>query len=32
MIDVGKNIKKIRVKKGLTQYELGKRLGVSRFE
>lgn len=29
MIDVGKNIKKIRVKKGLTQYELGKRLGVS---
>lgn len=30
MIDVGKNIKEIRVKKGLTQEELGKRVGISK--
>lgn len=30
MIDIGKNIKEIRVKKGLTQEELGKRIGISK--
>ena len=29
MIDIGKNIKEIRIRRGLSQRELGKRLGVS---